>query len=251
MAHERPPTDEQGFLEFTRRLARPTIYEAVSRLRPISPIYGYRATENRWIHFERLARWPEGFVVMGDAVCCFNPVYGQGISVAALEAVLLRRSLERCAGSLRGFARRLQRKLPDALETAWLMSTGEDARWPTTEGGKQGASTRLARWYLDHFVRAMCESPAMIETFIAVQHLLLPPSALLHPAMIARITARALRSPKLTRIRTPRRSARRTRYRRRLRPWSRRPPRLRRARRRGPRAPRPGPRSRPTRRYWP
>ncbi|HKP59827.1 MAG TPA: FAD-dependent monooxygenase [Polyangiales bacterium] len=194
MGQEQPPTDEQGFLQFTRRLARPTIYETLPALRPISPIYGYRATENRWIHFERMDRWPDGFVAMGDAVCCFNPVYGQGISVAALEAVLLSRLLEDRGSTLRGFARRFQRKLPSVLETAWVMSTGEDLRWPATEGGTRSVAKRLTHWYLDQFVRDMCESREMIETFIAVQHLMVPPTALLHPSIVARLTARAVRT---------------------------------------------------------
>ncbi len=69
-----PPTDEEGFLAFARSLASPALYEAIKDAKPLSPISGYRRTENRWRHYERLARWPEGFVALGDAVCAFNPV---------------------------------------------------------------------------------------------------------------------------------------------------------------------------------
>jgi 2-polyprenyl-6-methoxyphenol hydroxylase-like FAD-dependent oxidoreductase len=194
LAHQYPPTDEAGFLEFARQLASPTIYETVKTLKPISPIYGYRRMENRWVHFEQLKRWPDHFLVLGDAVCCFNPAYGQGMAVSAVEAMLLDETLRSHAHNLRGLGQRFQRALPKAFKPAWLLSTGEDCRWPTTEGVKPDALTRFAQKYIDRLFDIMPNSPAVVETFLAVQHLLAPPTVMFHPTMLARVLARSVRN---------------------------------------------------------
>jgi 2-polyprenyl-6-methoxyphenol hydroxylase-like FAD-dependent oxidoreductase len=71
-----PPDDAAGFLEYVRSLSQPDLYEAIKQAEPITPISVYKYSANRWRHYERLSRLPEGFIVMGDAVCAFSPVYG-------------------------------------------------------------------------------------------------------------------------------------------------------------------------------
>ena len=71
-----PPTDEDGFMEFARSLRTPMLYETIKDAKPLTPIYGYRATKNRKRHYEKLSRQPHNFVVTGDAASAFNPVYG-------------------------------------------------------------------------------------------------------------------------------------------------------------------------------
>ena len=73
-----PPTDEAGFLEFAASLRSPIISDAIRHARPLSPIHGYRQTDNRWRHYEQAQRWPERLVVLGDAACTINPIYGAG-----------------------------------------------------------------------------------------------------------------------------------------------------------------------------
>jgi 2-polyprenyl-6-methoxyphenol hydroxylase-like FAD-dependent oxidoreductase len=82
---DHPPDDEAGFLEFARSLAQPDLYEAIKHVEPVTPIAVYKYSANRWRHYEHMERLPEGFIIMGDAACSFNPVYGQGMSVAAIE----------------------------------------------------------------------------------------------------------------------------------------------------------------------
>src|SRR5262249_43322115 len=90
-----PPTDDEGFLAFARSVPCPEFYEAARAAEPLGPTVAFRATANRWRHFERLPRWPERFVALGDAACTFNPVYGQGMTMAALGAVTLGECLSR------------------------------------------------------------------------------------------------------------------------------------------------------------
>ena len=99
-----PPTHDQGFLSIARSLVTPMLYEAIRQAEPLSSITGYRATENRLRHYERLSRWPEHLLVVGDAACCFNPVYGQGMTTASLGAMLLDQLLHESRGWRRGWA---------------------------------------------------------------------------------------------------------------------------------------------------
>ena len=88
-----PPADDEGFLEFARSLTSPVIYDAIKGAEPLTPVRTHRATENRRRHYERLKRQPDNFIVTGDAACAFNPVYGQGMTAAALGALALDESL--------------------------------------------------------------------------------------------------------------------------------------------------------------
>ncbi|MDQ3753761.1 MAG: 2-polyprenyl-6-methoxyphenol hydroxylase-like oxidoreductase, partial [Acidobacteriota bacterium] len=125
-----PPTDEAGFLEFARSLPSPLVYDTIKDAEPLSPIYGFRATENRWRHYEELRCLPENFLTIGDAACAFNPVYGQGMSIAALGALALdetlRKHRRRPDGSFNGLARSFQKRLAKVNSAPWLLATGED-----------------------------------------------------------------------------------------------------------------------------
>jgi hypothetical protein len=82
-------------------LPDPSIYEALRIAQPLTPIRGSGTPENHWRHFERMHGWPMGFIVTGDAVCAFNPIYGQGMTVSAMDA--MKRSLLRYLNLLLGF----------------------------------------------------------------------------------------------------------------------------------------------------
>jgi 2-polyprenyl-6-methoxyphenol hydroxylase-like FAD-dependent oxidoreductase len=188
-AHNYPPTDEQGFDEFAGSLVSPVLSEAIRHAQPLSPIRGYRRTENRRYDFEQLKRWPERFVVIGDAVCAFNPVYGQGMTVSALSALELDHCLRTHAqgNSLAGLSSRFQHKLASVIATPWLMSTGEDFRWPTTEGGRPDLATRLFQRYIDQLFPLMVSVPVVKQILQEVTHLVSPPTALFHPGIVLRV----------------------------------------------------------------
>lgn len=193
-----PPTDEAGFLEFARSLAHPALYDAIKDAQPLSPIAGYRRTENRWRHYERLNRWPEGFVAVGDAVCAFNPVYGQGMSVAALGAATLGQLLrEQPTGDLTGLSRRYQKALAKLTAVPWQLATGADFRYAETEGGRPDRKARLS-WRYGDAVRALAQDNRRVyQTFLEVAHLLKPPTALFEPAILAQVVGRAASRQKI------------------------------------------------------
>ena len=186
-----PPTDEEGFLAFARQCANPLIYESIKDATPLSPIYGYRRTENHLRHYERLERFPERFVALGDAVCAFNPVYGQGMTTAALGAETLDTLLHQQRDSLTGLSKRFQKALAKVTATPWLMATGEDLRCPGVEGGQElqrsSAARRWLRGYLERVRLLAPRDPQVYLLFLEVAHLLRPPTAFFQPRVLAKV----------------------------------------------------------------
>lgn len=189
-----PPTDEEGFMAFAQRLATPAIYDALRAARPLSSISGYQRTENRLRHYERLRQRPEGVIALGDAVCAFNPVYGQGMSVSGLAALTLDACLrQQTDHNGRGLAERFQRQLAQVNRIPWLLATGEDFRWPTTTGGRPNWTTRLAHRYIEQVLDLIPEDRRISQTFFEVTHLMRHPAALFRPAISAQVVPRMLR----------------------------------------------------------
>lgn len=194
-----PPTDEAGFLDFAKTMESPEMYEAIKDAKPLTPIYGYQRTENRWRHYERLSRLPENFIVLGDAVCAFNPVYGQGITVAALGVLALEQCLKqqqrRSDKTLVGLAKRFQKKLAKVNTIPWLMATGDDFRWPNTEGKRPNFMTRLMQLYIDKvmLVATKNKNAEVQKVLVEVLNLLKPPTALFKPFILVEIIKLALK----------------------------------------------------------
>ncbi|MGH3823153.1 MAG: NAD(P)/FAD-dependent oxidoreductase [Pseudonocardiaceae bacterium] len=189
-AGQHPPTDEDGFAAFTRSLRHPVIADALAGAEPVTPIRAYRGTANRLCHYERLARQPERFVILGDAVCAFNPIYGQGMSTAAVAAEVLDACLQDQrrqypAGNLDGLARRFQRRLARRNADPWMLSTGEDLRFPTTIGINVSITTRLLHRYLDRLLPAVLQDLGLAEVWWQVFGMLARPAALFTPRMLA------------------------------------------------------------------
>jgi 2-polyprenyl-6-methoxyphenol hydroxylase-like FAD-dependent oxidoreductase len=190
-----PPTDEEGFLKSARAIRVPTLYEAIKDTEPLSPVYGYRRTENQLRHYDRLSRFPENFLITGDAVCAFNPIYGQGMSVAAIEAQTLSYTLkeqrrQEPGGNLAGLSRRFQREVAASTAAAWLLATSDDLRYPDTVGARPGVPTRLMHRYLDRVIRAGTEGPEVNEAITRVFGMLDRPMSLFRPKILARSLVR-------------------------------------------------------------
>jgi 2-polyprenyl-6-methoxyphenol hydroxylase-like FAD-dependent oxidoreductase len=194
-AYDYPPTDAEGFMRFAQTLPVPEIAEVLRACEAVTPIAGYRRMENRLRHYERLPGWPEGFAALGDAVCTFNPVYGQGMTAAAIGALVLDGSLrdaKRRGLILAAVTGRFQQALARSFRTPWLMATSEDYRYPETEGGRRDWSTRLAHWYFDRVLVCAAARPDIHLAFMETTHLLKPPTVLLRPSIAWRVLTRGL-----------------------------------------------------------
>lgn len=186
-----PPTDEEGFAEYASSLPTPVLHDHIRKLEPISPILGYRDTDNRWVRFDELRRWPDRFVVMGDAVAAFNPLYGQGMTVAAMEAQALDAHLRRHGGSPSLEPLRFQAALKDVLLVPWTMATTEDYRWPLTEGERPHPALKLLRWYGDRLAETVVQDPELFVTFLKAQNLVIPPHSMFAPRVAGKVLKRA------------------------------------------------------------
>jgi 2-polyprenyl-6-methoxyphenol hydroxylase-like FAD-dependent oxidoreductase len=185
-----PPTDEEGFMQFARSLRIPMLYEAIKEAKPLSPIRGYRATKNVRRHYEKLSRQPHNFVVTGDAACAFNPVYGQGMTTAAIGAETLGETLREQDPA--GLSGRFQRRLAKTTSAAWLLATGEDLRVRGVEGPPPDAATRLTNPYMDRVVELSLKDPAIYRTLLEVFHMTKPPTAMFGPSIAAKVLREAL-----------------------------------------------------------
>ncbi len=182
-ARDYPPTDEVGFLAFVESLPSSILYDAIKDAQPLSAIHGYRQTENRLRHYEHLPQWPEGFVVLGDAVCALNPVYGQGMTTAAVGALTLqgclRHQRRQCPdGMLIGMSRRFQQALARVNTVPWHMATLEDFRFLEYQGGRPSPAAQRLQRYLNG-VRALAfVDPQAHLQLLNVMHMLKPPRTL-------------------------------------------------------------------------
>lgn len=198
-----PPTRDEAFLAFSRELATPRLHETLVHARPLSRVHGFRGTENRFLHYERMQRWPEGFVVIGDAACRFNPYYGQGMTVATLGAAVLSEELGRAArASERGLSRRIQARIARMLAVPWMMATGEDRRWPLTTGATQPTAVeRLMVLYMEQLTRLIPHDEQVARTFFRAVHMLTPPTQLVRGPMLSKVLV-ALGKPGISRLAT-------------------------------------------------
>jgi len=183
-----PPTDPAEFETFIQSLS-PEFKQAIDGAEPLSPPHGYRGTSNRWRHYEKLERWPDRYVVLGDAFCAFNPVYGQGMSVAAMSAATLAKHLRTSRGRLDGVAQSTQREIGRLTQHVWILATNADLEWPGTEGDALGdrAADRFGRWYVNQLLETVIFDRNVRMAFNAVQQLVKPASSLFAPRIFLRV----------------------------------------------------------------
>jgi 2-polyprenyl-6-methoxyphenol hydroxylase-like FAD-dependent oxidoreductase len=186
----RPPTDYQGFLSYAKNLRSPVLYEVLRDAKPLTPVYRSGRTENRRRHFERLRRWPERFLVLGDAVCALNPSYGQGMSVSASCAGILDQALE-SRGSLDRLADSVRRAMARPTGQAWQLATTADLAYPGLAADAAWPVRMMIR-YLYRVIAVSPDSKAASRALLDINQMVAPPQAMFRP----RVLAAAARGPR-------------------------------------------------------
>jgi 2-polyprenyl-6-methoxyphenol hydroxylase-like FAD-dependent oxidoreductase len=186
MHRDHPPTDMRGYLDFAKSLPMPEVYEALRDAAPLGDVvrYGFPAGLRR--HYEKLRRFPPGLLVLGDALCSFNPIYGQGMSAASMYADVLDACLRERAQlgwNLAGVSKKFFRDAARAADRPWQLATGEDFRYSETIGPRSGG-LRFLHWYTSKVHAAASRAPAVTERFYEVMHLLKAPTALFAPDIL-------------------------------------------------------------------
>ena len=182
---DHPPADEAGFRDFAASLPVPDFAAAIRDAEPLSPIVLHKFPSNLRRHYEDLAAMPEGLAVIGDALCSFNPIYGQGMTTGAIGARTLDETLAAGAIVGNGFSRAFQRRLAQAIDSAWLLTTCEDLRSPACEGARP-AWMPLLHWYTRRVQQLTWRDAFVGKRFLEVMHLTKTPRALFHPYIVMR-----------------------------------------------------------------
>jgi len=177
------PDDAQMFAAYAGSLPTQEIHDIVAHAEPLSDFASYNYSANLRRRYERLARFPENYLVFGDAVCSFNPVYGQGMTVAAEEAVLLQTALRANGADL---AKRFFSSASVAIDTPWDIAVGNDLRHPQVQGARP-AKVKFINWYIGKLHLAAQHDTHLANAFLRVANLKAPPPSLLHPAIVARV----------------------------------------------------------------
>ena len=199
---DRPPGDDAGWWRFAADLAVPDVHQVLRGAQALGPATVHRMPSAVRRHYERLVHFPDGLAVIGDAACTFNPIYGQGMAVAALGA----QALEAClaeggarAGDLRGVGLSFQRRLARILDAHWDLATLEDLRYPEM-AALRSRGTRWRQWYTARLHEAAAHDPELRGRVLRTMNLLDPPAALAHPAVAARVAAAAWRRQVVARL---------------------------------------------------
>lgn len=200
-AGDHPPTDEAGFMAFAHSLPAPDLHQMLTRLEPISEIIPHKFPGSLRHHYEELKRFPEGYLVLGDAICSFNPVYGQGMTSAAMQAAALD-SLLSGRPVLTGLWHDFFKAAAKVIEIPWQLAVGEDFRYPETEG-KKPAGVDLINAYVTKVHQATHHDTVVYTAFLNVMNLMAAPTSLFHPKILWRVLWRNWRAPVATPISKP------------------------------------------------
>jgi 2-polyprenyl-6-methoxyphenol hydroxylase-like FAD-dependent oxidoreductase len=195
-SNEPMPQDHEAFLAYARSLAVPDLFETIRQCEPLSQIKHFRFAGSLRHRYERLAHFPEGLIVLGDAVCSFNPVYGQGMTVAAIEAEALGRMLAKAkdeGGLEPAFARRWFQTIKPIIDAAWRGVMLEDFRLPEL-ADQRPLHLRPMQWYMDRVQRATHRSAFVTNQFYRVMNFLDPPARLFRPRMLSEVMLAAFRT---------------------------------------------------------
>lgn len=181
-----PPTDDAGFMAFARSLPDSAIVDLMESEQPVSDVVQFRFPANFRRHYETMSCFPEGYLVLGDAICSFNPIYAQGMTATSLQVEALQGLLTARGATLNGFGMRFFRHLAPIVDGAWQMATGEDFRYPEVEG-KRPAGTSFLHAYVEWVHRASQVDPVVHVAFLKVMNMLETPTSLMAPAIALRV----------------------------------------------------------------
>jgi 2-polyprenyl-6-methoxyphenol hydroxylase-like FAD-dependent oxidoreductase len=187
-----PPDAHAGMVAAIGDLAPAWVTSALTAAEPIGPVSVHHFPASVRRRYDRLTEFPRGLLVFGDAICSFNPIYGQGMSVAAEQALSLRDQLGQ--GSDHDLARRFFRASARPIGTAWQLAVGSDLALPEVEGDRP-LSMRLSSRYVGLLLAAAERDPEVARCFMRVAGLVDEPTALVSPRLVGRVLRAFTRPP--------------------------------------------------------
>lgn len=194
------PTNREEMIAFAEEFTPARIISALRDAEPLSEVRTHRFPASQWRRYDKMRRLPDGLIVLGDALCSFNPIYGQGMTVAALEAVALRECLRR--GS-RNLPRRFFRASAKPVRVAWQLAAGSDLALPEIEAPCP-PPIRIVNAYIDRYLAAAERDIGLTEQFLRVSGLVDPPAKLFRPSIMMRVAVGNRRRRRADSLATPR-----------------------------------------------
>jgi 2-polyprenyl-6-methoxyphenol hydroxylase-like FAD-dependent oxidoreductase len=180
-----PPGDLAGMLKFIEDCTPAPVLSALRQAKPLGEVTRYRTPSSRWRRYDKIRRFPAGLLVFGDAICSFNPIYGQGMTVAALQAMALKRCL---TGGADGLATKYFRAAAKPIGVAWQLAVGGDLALPEVQGPRP-LSVRLTNRYVDRVQAAAEIDTVVAANFLRVAGFARPPASLMYPPTMLRVAA--------------------------------------------------------------
>ncbi len=175
------PTTIEEFRAVARELCTDRIYQAIKDAEPESPPAVIRFPTSVRRRYEALDRFPERMVVLGDGHCSFNPIYGQGMTVAALEAIALRDLLTHGSAPQPQHFHEVAARI---IDVPWAVAAGGDLAWPEVEG-ERTPEIEAANAYMGRLQSAARFDARITEMFMRVAGLIDPPDVLFAPEFVA------------------------------------------------------------------
>lgn len=191
---ENPPEDPAGFEAHARALLTSDIADVMEGLEPLGDIVAYNIPRTRWFHYENLSSFPAGYLVLGDAVCALNPVYGQGMTSAAMQVEVLDRLLEKRPLN-ETFWKPFFKQIAQVVGNPWQLTVGEDFLYPQTEG-KPPSMPGFVAAYFRRLMQVANRDSKVFQALFNVMHLVKQPTSLFHPDIVWRVLWRKHRSTK-------------------------------------------------------
>lgn len=193
-----PPKTEDGFLEFTRELPGPDIYQLIRDAEPASPVYYYGSSFSRWVRYDKLTRFPDGLAVVGDAAFHANPEHAQGMTFCLLAAETLGTMLAESGRPLAeraGFSLQFQRRVAERLRPYWVWNAAAELDLPgVVDGSGLSRRERWQRLFYRHVRAVAPRDHALLRAALRVTQAESTPSALLRPSTLLRLAHRTLRA---------------------------------------------------------
>ena len=180
------PLDDEGFARFVESLPAPDIHNVLKTLEPIGEAFTHKFPTSQRRRFEKLPDFPEGMLALGDAICSFNPVYGQGMTSSLKQAKVLDEELSNRQSPDEPIWRSYFKRVDRVVDIPWQLATGADFAFDTTSGPKP-PGTDLINQYIAQLQRTAHHDEKVLDAFLQVMNLDASPPSLLKPMTAARV----------------------------------------------------------------
>lgn len=182
-----PGKTEEEFLEYAKSLRGPMVYDAIKDAEPVTAVKQYVKKESHFNEYDKLHQWPQGYVILGDAITSFNPIYGQGITSAVMSAEILADEFKLAKALENIDLKSVQHKICESCKVPWHISQNEDLRWPMTEGAKANWLLKQMHKFSHRVATAATVNQDVAYAYTSVLHMLNRPTVLFKPKTLYKI----------------------------------------------------------------